>query len=114
MTHREFVARDREVVHVNRLAINNGPSGSPSSRNWPLHIVDWDWPVMSSESKQFALSKKYHRVVRFADSDRRLHQRIEHRLQMERGAADDLEHLGRGGLLFSALGKLAGLYCEHF
>ena len=38
-------------------------------------------------------------AIRFAQSGRRLDQRIEHRLQIERRAADDLEHVGGGGLL---------------
>src|SRR5262249_53160661 len=37
--------------------------------------------------------------VRVAQSDRRLDERIEYSLQIEGGAADDLEHIGGGGLL---------------
>src|SRR5262249_1682898 len=37
--------------------------------------------------------------VRLAKAGRRLDQRIEHHLQIERRAADDLEHVGCGGLL---------------
>ena len=34
---------------------------------------------------------------------RQFGQRIEHRLQIERRAADDLEHVGGGGLLLQAI-----------
>jgi hypothetical protein len=37
--------------------------------------------------------------IRFAQSRGRLDKRIEHRLQIECRAADNLEHVGRGGLL---------------
>src|SRR5436190_23145009 len=37
--------------------------------------------------------------VRVAQSDRRLDERIKHSLQIEARAADDLEHVGGGGLL---------------
>jgi hypothetical protein len=36
----------------------------------------------------------------------RFDQRIEHRLQIEGGAADDLEHVGGGGLLLERLAQL--------
>src|SRR5262249_47356304 len=39
------------------------------------------------------------RIICSAEPCRRLDERFEHRLQIERRAADDLEHLGRGGLL---------------
>ena len=35
-------------------------------------------------------------------------QRVEHRLQIERRAADDLQHVGGGGLLLQRLGEIAG------
>ena len=37
---------------------------------------------------------------------RRLHQRVEHRLQIEGRAADDLEHVGGGGLLLQRFAQL--------
>ena len=38
-------------------------------------------------------------LVRVAQACRRFGQRIQHRLQIEGRAADDLEHIGGGGLL---------------
>ena len=45
-------------------------------------------------------------MVRFAQPHRRLGKRIEHRLQIEGRAADDLEHVGGGGLLLQRLAQL--------
>ena len=44
--------------------------------------------------------------VGLAQSGRRLDQRIEHRLQIEGRAADDLEHVGGGGLLLQRFAQL--------
>jgi hypothetical protein len=41
-----------------------------------------------------------------AESRGRLDQCIEHRLQVEGGAADDLEHVGGGGLLLERFAQL--------
>ncbi len=41
-----------------------------------------------------------------ANRDRRLRQRIEHSLQIERRAADHLEHVGGGGLLLQRFAQL--------
>ena len=44
--------------------------------------------------------------IRLAQSRRRFDQRIEHRLQIEGRAADDLEHVGGGGLLLQRFAQL--------
>src|SRR5262245_35523159 len=44
--------------------------------------------------------------LRFAQSGGGLDQRVEHRLQIEGGAADHLEHVGGGGLLLQRLAQL--------
>ena len=44
--------------------------------------------------------------IRFAKPGGRLDQRVEHRLQIERRAADDLEHVGGGGLLLERFAQL--------
>ena len=45
-------------------------------------------------------------LIRLAQPCGRLDQRIEHGLQIERRAADDLEHVGGGGLLLQRLAQL--------
>src|SRR5262245_45419803 len=66
--------------------------------------------VMGNEKKPVAIGTPNGRVVRVAQLRRRLHQRIEHSLQVERRAADDLEHVGGGSLLRQGLGNsLSGL-----
>ncbi len=44
--------------------------------------------------------------VGLAQPSRRFHQRVEHGLQIEGRAADDLQHVGGGGLLLQRLGQL--------
>src|SRR5262249_22955115 len=46
-------------------------------------------------------------MIRLAQARHRLDQRIEHGLQIEGGAADDLEHVGGGGLLLQRLTQFA-------
>ena len=46
-------------------------------------------------------------LVSRAKPRRRFGQRIEHRLQIERGAADDLEHVGGSSLLPQRFGQVA-------
>ena len=48
------------------------------------------------------------RIIGFAQPRRRLDQRVEHRLQIEGRAADDLEHVGGGGLLLQRFGQIVG------
>ena len=45
-------------------------------------------------------------MIRLAEPRRRLDQRIEHGLQIEGRAADDLEHVGGGGLLLQRFAQL--------
>ena len=52
------------------------------------------------------LGRNDRRYVRLAQPRRRLDQRIEHRLQIEGRAADDLEHVGGGGLLLQRFAQL--------
>src|SRR5262249_57493085 len=54
----------------------------------------------------FALRSAYDRRVRLAQLGGRLDQRVEHRLQIKRRAADDLEYVGGGGLLLQRLAQL--------
>ncbi len=46
-------------------------------------------------------------IGRCAELRRGIDQRVEHRLQIERRAADDLQHVGGRGLLLQRLGQIA-------
>src|SRR5262249_48519286 len=54
----------------------------------------------------FPIESKDHSVLSVTQPDGVLDERFEHRLEIEGRAADDLQHLGRGGLLLQRLGKL--------
>ena len=54
----------------------------------------------------FIISPPEHRcLVGAAEARHRLHQRVENRLEIDGRAADDLEHVGGGGLLLQRLAK---------
>jgi len=84
---------------VDRLAIDDGPPVSPGSGDSPFDEVNWNRPVMSPENQRFVLSQEYQRVVRITQPRCGLDQRVEHRLQIEGRAADNLEHVGGRSLL---------------
>ncbi len=54
------------------------------------------------------LAQKKNTSIGRTQARRRLDQGIEHRLQIEGRAADDLEHVGGGGLLLQRLGEVVG------
>jgi hypothetical protein len=62
---------------------------------------------MGPECQCFALAQENDRIVGIAQPRRRLDQRVEHQLQVEGRAADDLEHVGGGGLLLQRFTQLA-------
>src|SRR5262249_23013430 len=89
---------------MNDLALKQDASGYRSSVDSRWVICDelgvfTRQPVVRFEVVIFALRSTYVHRVRLTQAGRRLDERIEHRLQIERRAADDLEHVGSGGLL---------------
>src|SRR6266567_5520810 len=64
-------------------------------------------PVVRFEVVSFPLRSAYDHRVRLAQAGGRLDERIEHRLEIERRTADDLEDLGRCCLLLQGLTELA-------
>ena len=56
-------------------------------------------PVVRRQSIDFSVLLHDGALVSLAKPGSRLHERIEHRLQIESRSADDLEHFGGGGLL---------------
>jgi hypothetical protein len=58
--------------------------------------------------EEVVLGEPDRRPVRAAQPCRRLHQSVEHSLQIESRAADHLEHVGGGGLLLQRFAQFAG------
>ena len=54
----------------------------------------------------FALAPEQPGMIGIAQPRRRLDQRVEHGLQIEGRATDDLEHVGGGGLLLQRFAQL--------
>src|SRR5262245_24741885 len=87
---------DRSTLHVLHVVLRKSVTGN--------HLISR--PVV------VALASEYERAFGLAQSCRRFGQSVEHGLQIERGAADDLEHVGGRGLLlqgFAQLVKQAGV-----
>src|SRR5262245_20095282 len=96
---------------MNDLALKQDASGYRSSVDSRWVICDelgvfTREPVVRFEVVIFALRSTYVHRVRLTQAGRRLDERIEHRLQIERRAADDLEHVGGGGLLLEGFAQL--------
>src|SRR5262249_199048 len=62
--------------------------------------------VAGFEVEGFVLRSTYYNRVRLAQPGRRLDQGIQHALQVERRAADHLEHVRGSGLLLQRLAQL--------
>ena len=62
--------------------------------------------ITCRDAVALASDDKMSDVCRLAQPRCRLDQRIEHRLQIEGRAADDLEHVGGGGLLLQRFAQL--------
>ena len=69
--------------------------------------------ILASSRPAWPAGKPRHRADRCSPSSRRqrsrcgFHQRVQHRVEIERRAADRLQHLGRRGLLLQRLGHVA-------
>src|SRR5262245_13391390 len=63
-------------------------------------------PIARFEVEELAPWSAYGHRVGLAQPRRRLHQRVEHDLQIEGRAADDLKHVRGGGLLLQRLAQL--------
>ena len=59
--------------------------------------------MAGSHMIHLAFATENERAIGLAQPGRRFHQCIEHRLEFKLGAADDLEHIGGGGLLLQGL-----------
>ncbi|MGB7670831.1 MAG: hypothetical protein WBM31_07100, partial [Pseudolabrys sp.] len=62
--------------------------------------------IVSHTLIDFTVTAKQLTTFRLAQANSRLDQRIEHRLQIERRATDDLEHVGCGRLLLEGFTQL--------
>src|SRR3954464_7304634 len=100
------------VMHMGHLSLEQGPTGDGlpfrSDRNIPYVVHELRTKAVRAGAKIFVtLLSRNRRHVRFAKPRRRFDQSIEHCLQIERRAADDLEDVGGGGLLLKGLRKIA-------
>src|SRR5262245_65659945 len=96
---------------MDRLAFQQGPpSRRPASPldGHSLHIFDELGRVTVSlrEEEHPVLLPSYRGVVGATKAASRFNKRLQHRLEIEGRAADDLEHVGGGGLLLKRFPQL--------
>jgi hypothetical protein len=63
---RKLVARGREVVHVDRLTIDDGPPGYPASRERTIDEADGDRSMMSGDDERLTLAQEDRGVIGIA------------------------------------------------
>ena len=107
----------QNIVNLNGLTINQGsPSDRPPSPHKSSSLRKLDEFQRKAETRrklQDAILRLRDRgLIRFAQARCQLDQRIEHRFEIESGAADDLEHVGSGGLLLERFAQIARA-CLH-
>src|SRR5262245_30192323 len=103
-TLRIFLRLPLQVSDVDSPAIEKRPArGCPANYREGL---DTNRTVMGEEKESFALGLPNGGVVRLAQARRGLYERIEHGPQIKGRAADDLEHVGRRGLLLKGFTQL--------
>src|SRR6516225_225374 len=71
-------------------------------------LVFWKEPKIGSGSIKVALADRERPRVRFAQSHSDLDQRVEHQLQIECRAVDDLQHVARRDLVVERLLEISG------
>jgi hypothetical protein len=89
---------------VDYLALHDGSSGARSSvdPNGMLLEVLFEFAraaVISRKITSFIITPEKQCMICLAEAGSRLDQRVEHGLKIECRAADDLQHVGGGGLL---------------
>ena len=102
------------VLHVgdmNDFTFEQGAPGNLAAFRFHRHRSDIfekliREPVGLSEKELRALLPSDRGLVGLAQSGGRLDERLQHRLQVEGGAADHLEHVGGGGLLLQRFAQL--------
>src|SRR5262249_43932591 len=81
---RVFIAQGREVVNMDRLAIDERATRRPAPVDCPFGKIDGDGSKMRCECELVADAQQHHRIVGFAQPRRGLHNGVEHGPQFGR------------------------------
>src|SRR5262249_41311395 len=100
-----------DIVSLNGLTFNQRPpSDRPPTAHKSSSLRNLDEFRRKAKAggklQDTVLRLRNRRLVRFAQPRSGLDERIEHRPQVERGATDDLEHVGSGCLLLQRFAQL--------
>jgi hypothetical protein len=100
----------QHIWNVDRLAFERVPDQRAAS--WRNRIILHQLlkllgkTVAGDQVMNLTLTTEYECAISIAKARRRLDERVEHRLQIESRTADDLEHVGGGGLLLQRFGEI--------
>jgi Ribbon-helix-helix protein, copG family len=102
-----------EIGDVDRLSFERNALGDAAAAgregHRPQHLIPFAIERESrAEAVEVAAADRERRLAGIAQPRGRLHQGVEHRLEVEGRAADDLEHVARRGLVFERFLELAG------
>ena len=91
-------------MDVNGLAFQHGAAGERAMVHWnrmtfQVRLIVASETVVCDALQKVALWARYTSCLRFAQARCRFDERLQHGLQIECRAADDLEHIGGRGLL---------------
>ena len=103
-----FVRLRLHIGEVNRLSVEDCTSDGSSTREGPglSEGSVWNWPMVSHNAEHVSVLLQDRRVVRVAESRRRLNKRVEDPRQIEGCTANDFEYVGSGSLLLERLAQL--------
>src|SRR5215469_14780151 len=91
---RELLGRSLEVMDVDWGASEHGASCDQTGTNRQIGNLERNWTIVSGDVEPIALAEKNMGIVCLTEPGRGLCQRIEHCLEIERRAANDLENVG--------------------
>src|SRR5262249_2606038 len=111
ISSKQVLGISSHIFDMNRPTLESGarsgsvPSGSKRSAREELSALRGH--IESSDQiKELTIEAEDECLIRLAQPCRRLDQRVEHGLKIESRAADDLEHVGGGGLLLKRFAQL--------
>ena len=94
-----FVGMFRDVVDVYRPAFNDGSAGSPPATDLLRSECDRNGSVVGHNSQLIALAQQHHGVIGAAQAAGRLHDIVQHRLEIVGRGSDDSKNIAGRGLL---------------
>jgi hypothetical protein len=98
----------REIMDVNRLPVDNSPSGGPPTTYGSLHFCNRHWPIVRHALKDISINTPDDSIVCLTQPCGTLSDRVKHWLEISWRAGDYAQDLARCGLLLAGLLQFFG------